>query len=221
MKMTTMAGDAAGDAPERRAQHGAPSPEPTPAPSTAPSTWDRAAAAFRSWRDGRPGAMDDLVTVMTPVLWHVVRAYGLERGDAEDVVQTTWMTLVRRGESITDPQAVAAWLTTTARREAWRVARRRSPSVLVEDDVLEHFADHVDSAEQEAVTRDSDDLLWRCVRLLSERCRRLLRVVAFDDRPDYARLSKDLGMPVGSIGPTRGRCLTRLRQALLAEGGAP
>lgn len=215
MKMTTMAGEAAGHVPDRRAPQRAASAEP----ETAPTTWDRAAAAFRSWRDGAPSGMDELVRVMTPVLWHVVRAYGLERGDAEDVVQTTWLTLVRRAESVADPQAVAAWLTTTARREAWRVSRRRTPSVPVADDVLENVGDRVDSAEQDAVGNDADQILWRCVRRLSERCRRLLRVVAFEDRPDYARISRDLGMAVGSIGPTRGRCLARLRQELLAEGG--
>ncbi|GIG39197.1 RNA polymerase sigma factor [Cellulomonas phragmiteti] len=215
METTTRAGDAAGDARGRAGHADAAREVP------GPSTWDVAATAFRSWRDGAPGAMDELVTAMTPVLWHVVRAYGLERGDAQDVVQTTWLTLVRRAESIADPQAVAAWLTTTARREAWRVARRRAPAVVVTDDVLEFFADPTDSAEQQAVRHDTDDLLWRCVRSLSERCRRLLRVVAFDDRPDYARISRDLGMAVGSIGPTRGRCLARLRQTLLAAGGAP
>lgn len=209
MDTTTLPGSGAGDGSRAAPQ------EP------AGSTWDRAAGAFRRWRDGDAHAMDDLVTVMTPVLWHVVRAYGLTRDDAQDVVQTTWTTLVRRADTVADPQAIAAWLTTTARREAWRVGRRRTPTVTVTDDVLEFFGDTVGSAEQQAVVQDSDDLLWRCVRRLSERCRHLLRIVAFEDRPDYARISRDLNMPTGSIGPTRGRCLARLRQTLIAEGGAP
>jgi DNA-directed RNA polymerase specialized sigma24 family protein len=56
--------------------------------------------------------------------------------------------------------------------------------------------------------------LWRYVAMLSERCRRLLRVIAFDERPDYGRLALELNMPVGSIGPTRGRCLKKLRDLM-------
>ncbi|KGM08873.1 RNA polymerase sigma factor [Cellulomonas carbonis] len=188
--------------------------------SPEPSTWDTAATAFRAWRDGVPGGLDELVTTMTPVLWHVVRAYGLGRAQAEDVVQTTWVALVRNASSVADPQAVAAWLTTTARREAWRVARRGRADETVDDEVLERLPDARPSVEHEVVARDEDERLWASVRRLPERCRRLLRVVAFEDRPDYAGIARDLGMPIGSIGPTRGRCLAKLR-ALLAEGGAP
>ncbi|MGB4777495.1 RNA polymerase sigma factor, partial [Microbacterium sp.] len=88
-----------------------------------PTIWDRAAELFVAWREGRAREMDDLVRLMTPVLWHVVRAYGLEQRLAEDVVQITWLTLVRRHETIHDPRAVAGWLTTCARREAWRAGR--------------------------------------------------------------------------------------------------
>lgn len=70
------------------------------------------------------------------------------------------------------------------------------------------------SAEEIAVLDDESARLWRAVDSLDERCRRLLRVVAFMERPDYDNLSKDLAMPVGSIGPTRARCLTKLRTAL-------
>lgn len=60
-------------------------------------------------------------------------------------------------------------------------------------------------------------MLWRLVGTLSERCRYLLRIIAFADRPDYAAIADALGMPVGSIGPTRGRCLATLRTALTRE----
>ena len=75
------------------------------------------------------------------------------------------------------------------------------------------------SAEADALEHDDDNRLWDAVDELPERCRRLLRVVAFENRPDYATLASDLGMPVGSIGPTRGRCLAKLRVALMQVGG--
>src|SRR3954447_7779287 len=85
--------------------------------------WECAGGEFAAWRAGDPGALDRLVRLGTPVLWQVVRAYGLSRESAEDVVQTTWLALVRAGGSVREPQAVLGWLTMTARREAWRMAR--------------------------------------------------------------------------------------------------
>lgn len=180
--------------------------------------WERAARAFDAWRSQTPGAMDELVHTMTPVLWHVVRAYGLDHARAEDVVQTTWLTLVQRSGAIADPTAVAAWLTTTARREAWKVSTTARNTIPVTDEVLEWVSDDRESAEDSAVARDTESRLWACVRTLSDRCQRLLRVVAFDERPDYARIARDLDIPVGSIGPTRGRCLAKLRAALAGAG---
>ncbi len=183
----------------------------------AAGVWANAADHFRRWRDGDPTGLDDIVRLLTPVLWHVVRAHGLDTERAQDVVQTTWLTFVRRQESIAEPQAVAAWLTTTARREAWRVAKITAKVTSVGEEVLEWELPAQRSAESEAVDIDERNRLWACVRQLSERCQRLMRIVAFDDRPDYRGLAEEMQMPVGSIGPTRGRCLEKLK-ALLAEG---
>jgi RNA polymerase sigma factor (sigma-70 family) len=173
--------------------------------------WGQASSAFERWAEGDAVALDELVRVMTPVLWHVVRAYRLSTEVAEDVVQTTWLSLVRSRASIQDPAAIGGWLTTTARREAWKVARASGRALPVEDDELARRLPEEGSAEAAAVRRDSDGRLWDAVDQLSERCRQLLRIVAFEHRPDYAKIAADLGMPVGSIGPTRGRCLAKLR----------
>ena len=181
------------------------------------TVWGQAAAHFRRWREGELGALDDLVRCLTPVLWHVVRSYGLAKDQAEDVVQTAWLTLVRRHESIADAQAVASWLTTTARREAWRVSRMDGRATPMMDEVIEARIPAQQAAEAEVVRIDEQERLWACVNKLDARCQRLLRIVAFEDRPDYQGIARDLGMPVGSIGPTRGRCLGKLK-ALLGEG---
>lgn len=182
--------------------------------------WAEATAGFNRWAAGDPAGLDDLVAVMTPVLWHVVRSYRLSESAAEDVIQTTWLALVRRRAAILDSVAIGGWLTTTARREAWRVAQGdgRALPVAVEDLEPRIPAEH--SAEEAAVEHDQDDQLWAAVDGLPERCRRLLRIVAFENRPDYRELASDLGMPVGSIGPTRGRCLAKLRVALMQTGPA-
>lgn len=184
-----------------------------------PSTlWAEATSGFDRWLSGDPAGLDDLVAVMTPVLWQVVRAYRLSAEQAEDVVQSTWLTFVRKHSSILDTGAVGGWLTQTARREAWRVAKRSERDLPVDDEVLAWQVPAEFSAEAVTVDGDERARLWAAVTALDERCQRLLRVVAFEQRPDYAGLAADLGMPVGSIGPTRGRCLTKLRAALVEQG---
>jgi RNA polymerase sigma factor (sigma-70 family) len=173
--------------------------------------WGQAASAFERWSAGDAVALDELVRVMTPVLWHVVRAARLTTEVAEDVVQTTWLRLVRARHAIHEPAAVGGWLTTTARREAWKVARASGRALPVEDDELSRSLPDEGSAEAEVVRRDGQARLWSAVERLSERCQALLRIVAFEHRPDYSRIAADLGMPIGSVGPTRGRCLQKLR----------
>lgn len=189
------------------------------AETSEPTTlWDTAGDAFRRWRAGDQSALDDLVRVMSPVLWHVVRATGLAAEAAEDVVQTSWLSLVRSADRITDPQAVSGWLCTTARREAWRVRKNATRSTPVDDEVLEFRIPAQRSVETEVVVRDEHQQLWAALALLDERCQRLLRIVAFEQRPDYGRISQVLGMPVGSIGPTRRRCLAKLETELTRSG---
>jgi len=183
------------------------------------AVWSQATDGFNRWIAGDPGGLDDLVAVMTPVLWHVVRAYRLSDSAAEDVIQNTWLALVRRRAAILDPVAVGGWLTTTARREAWRTAGAKATPTPVEDDELAQALPQEGSAEDSVVRHDESERLWAAVDGLPERCRRLLRIVAFENRPDYRELATELGMPVGSIGPTRGRCLAKLRIALIEAGG--
>lgn len=181
--------------------------------------WERATVLFLRWREGDGRAMDELVRLMTPTLWHVVRAYGLDHALAQDVVQTTWLTLVRRHSSVNDARAISGWLTMCARREAWRVSRQQRRADPTEAESLEPHLPVHESAEQTAVADDETRRLWVAVATLNERCQRLLRIVAFDDRPDYARIAQDLAMPVGSIGPTRQRCLAKLRAVLEGAEG--
>jgi RNA polymerase sigma factor (sigma-70 family) len=189
--------------------------------SVEPARWERAGALFLRWREGDSRAMDELVRLMTPVLWHVVRAYGLDAALAEDVVQTTWLTLVRNAASVDDPRAVGRWLTVTARREAWRVARAGTREDHLAEEDLDRRESRDESPEGAAVRTARDGALWAAVRELPERCQRLVRLVAFVERPSYAEISAQLGMPIGSIGPTRARCLVRLGELLAQAGWRP
>jgi len=179
----------------------------------------RAASLFSAFRDGDEAKMGDLVTLLTPILWHTVRAQRLDRESAEDVVQTTWLALVRSAESIVEPQAVLQWLIVSAKREAWRVVKRTDrvePREFEDDDVV---ASPADIPEEMVLRTDGETRLWQHIAQLPHRCQELLRVIAFADRPDYAAIAESLGMPVGSIGPTRGRCLAKLRLQLANDQG--
>lgn len=185
----------------------------------------RAAHAFADFRDGDRQAFDQLVEVVSPLMWRTTRGAGLDRVTAEDVVQTVWMRLLHSAESIRDPQTVVKWLLTSTRREAWRVSkhvredRSRTAAVFgVDDEGLLGVPDrHRPGPEEVVVTGDRRQRLWRHVQELPARCRQLLSVIAFADKPDYAQLAASLGMPVGSIGPTRGRCLAKLRDRLARD----
>jgi RNA polymerase sigma factor (sigma-70 family) len=188
-------------------------------PTESDSVWESSAAHFQRWRDGDQGAMDDLVQLLSPVLWQVVRGCGLDREAAEDVVQTTWLALVRSADGITEARAVSGWLCTTARREAWRVSRQGSRQTPAAEEILDRHLPDEPAPEQQVVLDDENARLWDCLKQLPERCQRLLRIVAAAPRPDYTAIASDLGMPVGSIGPTRGRCLEKLRLELVRTGG--
>lgn len=190
----------------------------TPGPTRAAGAGlaDRAAEAFAAYRTGDRHRMGELVDLVSPVLWHVARGQGAGPEVAEDAVQTTWLTLLDKSDQIREPQAVLGWLMTTVRREAIRASRRSGRERVGIEETPEPTAPA--PAPLTRVELDErQGLLWGAVQSLSERCRQLLRVVAFAERPDYAAISQALGMPVGSIGPTRGRCLDKLRGTLEAE----
>ncbi|PKW26854.1 RNA polymerase sigma factor [Phycicoccus duodecadis] len=179
----------------------------------------QAADAFRAFRDGDPSGMSTLVDVVTPLLWSVARQQGAGRLAAEDVVQNTWLKLVEHAPSIADPQSVLKWLIVTTKRDAWAVgsrSHREEPGS--HDDVRELETDErAPSPEAAVLAAEDGSVVWAHVAELPERCRTLLRTIAFAERPDYAQIAEALGMPVGSIGPTRGRCLAKLRAALVAD----
>lgn len=181
-------------------------------PGTSPTRTERLAGSLERARAGDTAGLDEIVRELTPLLWHVARAQGVAHADVADVVQHSWLELVSRLEGIRSPSALTAWLVTTTKREAWRLNRRRQTPVDPSDIV--DVADDTPDPASGLITDERDALLWKAFRQLSERCRELLRVVAMVDRPDYASVSQALGMPHGSIGPTRGRCLAKLRELL-------
>ncbi|WP_147454051.1 RNA polymerase sigma factor [Tessaracoccus antarcticus] len=174
-----------------------------------------AASLFSEFRDGQRGSIDPLVRLMTPTMWHMARSCGLSSGDAEDVVQSVWLALVAKADTVRDPATVVAWLGTSVRRESWRVSRERRRAQLRND--LPERPDPAPGPAEKVVLDETQQALWRHLSSLSPRCQALLRVISRGGPPDYAALAQSLGIPVGSIGPTRGRCLVALRRSLLND----
>ena len=165
-------------------------------------------------------ALDDLVRLLSPMLWQVVRATGLDREHrggrrADDLADLR----ARRARRISEPRAVAGWLCTTARREAWRVSRQSTRTRPPTTTCIARRLPDEPAPEDQVVLDDENARLWEALGHLPERCQKLLRIVAAEARPDYSVVSQQLGMPVGSIGPTRGRCLDKLRRELAQAGG--
>ena len=182
--------------------------------TTSESLATRAAKAFAAYRGGDLHRMDELVDMLSPLLWHTARGQGLSQTGAQDVVQTAWLRLVENADRINEPQAVMGWLLVTVRRESWRVVK---DSGRVAGEVPAEIVDKAPGPAAMAVVSEQNGALWDHFRQLTPRCQALLRVIAFSDKPDYAAISEALGMPLGSIGPTRGRCLAKLRESLTAD----
>lgn len=169
-------------------------------------------ALVRAAAGGDQAAWDAIVDRFQGLVWATARSHRLSPADAADVAQTTWLRLVENLGRIREPERVGAWLATTARRESLRLIRLRGRELPSDD------ADAFESADEEgpelALLRDErDTLLWRAFAKLSDRCQALLRLLVAPEEPSYEEIGAALDMPIGAIGPTRIRCLEKLRVA--------
>jgi RNA polymerase sigma factor (sigma-70 family) len=162
---------------------------------------------------GDQRAWQELVERFSGLVWSVARAYGLSETDAADVVQTAWLRLVENLHRVRDAERVGAWLAATARHEALRTLRVAGRQLPVGDDA-ELLPSNPVQVTPESVTLAAEqlDIVWRAFTALPSSCQRLLRVLMADPPPSYQEAAAALDMPIGSIGPTRGRCLDRLRR---------
>jgi RNA polymerase sigma factor (sigma-70 family) len=175
---------------------------------------------------GDAGGWEGLVERFSGLVWAVVRAYRLGNADAADVFQTTWLRLAEHIRRIEQPGRVGAWLATAARRECLQHMRSAGRALPTDDTERLEGAPALDNPTEEAVLRAEQEqedaaravALWRAVSQLPARCQQLLRVLMASPPPTYAEVSAALDLPIGSIGPTRARCLQTLREYLVASG---
>ena len=187
-------------------------------------------ATFLVWRvkTGDRQAWDDLVERYAPLIWSICRRYRLNDTDAEDVGQRVWLHLVTHVGTIRDPAALPGWLVTTTRRECVRVLRSASREHQGERVLdLETIAAETDgTAEQEMLAAERHAALREALTSLPPAWQQLMAMLTADPPVPYAEISSRLDIAIGSIGPTRARCLDRIRRhpaiARLADigGGA-
>jgi RNA polymerase sigma factor (sigma-70 family) len=173
---------------------------------------------------GSHAAWNGLVDRYARLVWSVARTFRLSDADAADVCQTTWLRLVENLDRITDPERLGSWLATTARRECIAVLRRRDREAPVSEATWSELDEPEapgNGPEARVIIQDENKQLWDAFSGLSERCRNLLRVLAAvpkEAKGSYAQISDALGIPTGSIGPTRARCLEQLKARLNPTG---
>jgi RNA polymerase sigma factor (sigma-70 family) len=159
---------------------------------------------------GDPSAWAEIVERYTPLLWAICRRYGLSDASAQDVGATVWLRLVERLGALREPAALPGWLATTTRNECLSVLRKGARQVPTEHDDM--VLDDEPDTEHWLLLQERYVTLRQAFADLGERCKALLRLVFADPPIPYADIADRMGMPVGSVGPTRGRCLDTLRR---------
>jgi RNA polymerase sigma factor (sigma-70 family) len=176
------------------------------------SAWIRRAA------DGDRQAWNRLVGQYGRLIWSITTRFKLSESDAADVVQTTWMRLIEHIDRIEQPDRVGAWLASTARNECLRHVSARKRIVLVHENVeLEHAEPQGPEVDEALLAAERAEHVRAAMSHLPAQWQQLLELLMADPPASYAEISDQLGLPVGSIGPTRGRCLAKLRVLLEAS----
>jgi RNA polymerase sigma factor (sigma-70 family) len=176
------------------------------------------AALVEAASQGSQPAWTELVARFGGMIASVGRRYGLSSADVGELQQTTWLRLVENLHRIEQPERVGGWLATTARRESLQMLRRAARYTTGADQMLVNMPDSSLSTIHDRPSAEAQQALMQAWVRLKPRCRELLSLLMSDREIGYKDLSKLLSMPVGSIGPTRARCLEHLRKLVAEEG---
>lgn len=172
---------------------------------------------FRRAAEGDLGAWERLVDQYARLIWSITADYKLVESDAADVCQTTWLRLLEHMDRIEHPDRVGSWLAATARNECLRSLAARKRVVLSQDCTeLDEAVAHEPEIDERLLAAERAQVVRDALSSLPGRWQRLLEMLMADPPASYADISDELELPIGSIGPTRGRCLDRLRVLLQA-----
>lgn len=174
------------------------------------------AQLVRRAAQGDRWAWERLVDQYSRLIWAMTRDFRLAESDAADVVQATWLRLLEHIDRIEYPDRIGSWLATTARHECLRHLAVGKKVMLVEDDdaAFHQVVSHQPEVDERLLADERAEAVREALTSLPSRWQKLLELLMADPPASYAEISDQLGVPVGSIGPTRGRCLERLRVLL-------
>ncbi|MEX1037963.1 MAG: sigma-70 family RNA polymerase sigma factor [Acidimicrobiia bacterium] len=161
---------------------------------------------------GEREAWNALVERFGQMVWSVARSFRLDEAAASDVAQTVWLRLIENIDKIQDPERLPGWLATTCRREALRVIKLGERAV--PSDFEYDIEDPSPSLESMMIEDEESREVVTAFRELDEDCQQLLRLMTVEPALSYEEISEATGRPVGSLGPTRGRCVERLKAAI-------
>jgi RNA polymerase sigma factor (sigma-70 family) len=160
-------------------------------------------------------AWERLVDQYARLIWAITRNFKLVESDAADVFQATWLRLLENIDRLEQPARVGSWLAATARHECLRSLAARKKVMLVHDDItLKDGVAHEPEIDEKLLAEERAQVVREALSRLPWRWRQLVELLMADPPASYAEISDQLGLPVGSIGPTRGRCMARLRVLL-------
>lgn len=168
---------------------------------------------------GEQRAWDQIVDRYARLVYSIPRRYGFTEHDAEDVFQQVFIILFRKLGTLADQEKLSSWLITTTHRECWRVGKRSREMASMSE---ERIADVGQPDADEAVAWEQQQLVREGLQRLGGRCEALLRALFLSQgEPSYEAIAAELGMKVGSIGPTRARCFEKLETILREMGMEP
>ena len=174
-------------------------------------------ALVRACRRGEAAAWEALVMRYQRLIYAIARRAGLDRDQCDEAFQNVFMALFEHLDRIEQPALVGAWLATTARYEVWGVRRRVRAVGASELDIPSHAEQLLDDTplDDALLQLEEQNRIREAVAALDERCRTLVTLLFYRaDPPSYTEIAALLGMTEGSIGPTRARCLTKMRRLL-------
>lgn len=170
-------------------------------------------------REGQTRAWRRLLSKYERIVFSIPLRYGLSREDAADVSQLTFTSLIKSMDRLREDSNLGAWLSTVARRHTWRMRsrdrRERASEFFDETELLEN-ALHLGRSDVDSIEHwELAEWLDAGLSELGGSCRDLLLALYFHpEQSSYAEVAARLNVPIGSIGPTRARCLKRLRRVL-------
>jgi len=186
-------------------------------------TTDPLATLVHAAREGEQRAWDAIVDRFLPLVGAIIRRHRLSDADGDDVSQTVWLRLVEHLDALREPDALPGWIRTTARNECLRVLSARGRVQVVDPQEGGSFpdADTADAIDDELLAAERRQALREALAELPAGRRDLLLLLLTDPPLGYEEISARLGIPIGSIGPTRARALEQLRRTRSLRGLGP